>query len=73
MVDGETATLLQKVVMPVVDYQKCLETLSNYAFITLVPSMLCAGVVEGGKDSCQVKKKHMRKFHEITSFTMFCS
>ncbi|GAB6023419.1 hypothetical protein CHUAL_008204 [Chamberlinius hualienensis] len=51
--DGDTSNTLQKVMLPIVDYHQCYEALSNYAFITLVPSMLCAGIREGGKDSCQ--------------------
>jgi len=50
---GETTETLQKVILPIVDYSECYRALSSYAFITLSPSMLCAGLLNGGQDSCQ--------------------
>jgi trypsin len=47
---GQLATVLQKVSIPIVSDADCQR---SYPDETIQPSMLCAGLTEGGKDSCQ--------------------
>lgn len=50
---GKSSNVLKKVVVPVVDDLSCQRSYRNIKIVT--ESMLCAGVPEGGKDSCQGK------------------
>ncbi|XP_015431215.1 PREDICTED: trypsin-2-like [Dufourea novaeangliae] len=48
---GSTSSQLMKVSVPIVARNKCQEHYSRYGTITT--RMICAGYVQGGKDSCQ--------------------
>ncbi len=49
---GSTATVLQEVVVPIMSNDECKKT--AYGEKRITANMLCAGIPEGGKDSCQV-------------------
>jgi len=50
--DGKPSCLLQEVEVPVMSLQDCRNTSYNARMIS--DNMLCAGYLEGQKDSCQV-------------------
>ncbi|GFY73463.1 serine proteinase stubble [Trichonephila inaurata madagascariensis] len=51
--DGEMSTVLQSVDLPLIPSEKCLNIFGPENFSS--SEMLCAGELEGGHDSCQVK------------------
>lgn len=50
---GDTATILQKVDVPVVTHAACAEAYGDGDEGVVEEAMICAGLPEGGKDSCQ--------------------
>ena len=56
--DGPSPTVLHEVSVPIISNQECYEWFSEAGYSKPVPTtMMCAGFKEGGKDSCQVKKR----------------
>ena len=51
-VEGEINPYLYEVEVPIVDQEQCK---SYYAPDLITDDMMCAGLPEGGKDSCQVR------------------
>lgn len=50
--DGYDSNTLQEVEVPILSNKECRET--GYGESRITDNMLCAGVLAGGKDSCQV-------------------
>lgn len=48
---GFLTNLLQKATVSVIDQADCLQSYGN----VLTPNMICAGFMEGGKDTCLVR------------------
>lgn len=51
---GPLASTLQEVKVPIISNEECGKTAYGSTRITV--NMLCAGIPEGGKDSCQVSR-----------------
>lgn len=50
---GSTANILQEVTVPIMSNDDCKKT--AYGEKRITANMMCAGIAEGGKDSCQVR------------------
>lgn len=50
---GSISDTLQEVTVPIMSNAQCRKT--GYGEKRITDNMLCAGIPEGGKDSCQVK------------------
>nr|UXX33473.1 serine protease-like protein [Holotrichia oblita] len=44
--------VLQAVTVPIVDHEECARLYENHRY-SVLPSMICAGFLEGGRDACQ--------------------
>lgn len=58
--DGKPACILQEVTLPVMSNEECKQT--NYSSKMISDNMLCAGYLEGKKDSCQVREQMLQWF-----------
>ena len=54
--EGESAQVLQYVAMPLLTNAKCVMPHTDWPPGQITSNMLCAGYIEGGKDSCSVRK-----------------
>lgn len=54
---GSISHTLQEVFVPILSNAECRET--KYPSRRITDNMLCAGYQEGGKDSCQVRRKFL--------------
>lgn len=50
---GSISDTLQEVTVPIISNTACKKT--GYGSSRITDNMLCAGIPEGGKDSCQVR------------------
>jgi len=53
--------ILQETMVPVVDNTRCNNLLGSGS---VTSNMICAGLLEGGRDACQVKKKVFINKHQ---------
>ena len=51
--DGMNSNVLKYVSVPLITNEKCVQPHTNYQPYQLTSNMVCAGIKEGGKDSCQ--------------------
>lgn len=61
---GESSCALRQVEIPIVSKDEC----NIYYENTIRSSQICAGLKEGGKDSCQVIFNHISIFHHLMDF-----
>ena len=54
--EGESPQTLQYVTMPLLTNAKCVMPHTDWPPSQITSNMLCAGYIEGGKDSCSVCK-----------------
>lgn len=66
--DGKPACILQEVTLPVMSNEDCKKT--NYSSKMISDNMLCAGYLEGKKDSCQVRKQKISWVFSITIYEL---
>ena len=50
--DGMNSNVLKYVSVPLITNEKCLHPYTNYPSNYITSNMVCAGLKEGGKDSC---------------------
>ena len=50
---GMNSNVLKYVSVPLITNEKCIDPHTNYPSYYITSNMVCAGIKEGGKDSCQ--------------------
>lgn len=53
-VGGQTADLLQKVELSIIDVPHCKQLYNDQEYYDIDETQICAGELDGGKDTCQV-------------------
>lgn len=65
--DGAFSSNLQDLVIPILDIEYCKKAYRNRPGSNVDNRNLCAGYLNGKKDSCQVR----RKFHQKENFSLY--